>query len=135
VTLIPELSVTDRGATLAFWRDLVGFEVLYERPEEGFAMLALGTAQVMIDQLGLGRDFDEGFERPFGRGLNLQIEVPALAPILDRLREAGVALRLPPEERWYRAGAEEWGQRQAVVADPDGYLLRLFEPLGVRPAA
>jgi hypothetical protein len=38
------------------------------------------------------------------------------------------------EERWYRAGEIENGQRQFVVADPDGYLLRFFSDLGQRPA-
>ena len=36
-TLVPELTVSDLGRSLAFWRDLVGFGVLYDRPEEGFA--------------------------------------------------------------------------------------------------
>lgn len=91
----------------------------------------------MIDQIGVGRDFDipaAPRERPFGRGVNLQTEVAALGPILDRLRAADVALFLGPEERWYRSGDREFGQRQIIVADPDGYLLRLFEPLGERPA-
>ena len=40
------------------------------------------------------------------------------------------ALTLPLEERWYRAGAGQIGQRQFVVADPDGYLLRFVRLLG-----
>ena len=30
------------------------------------------------------------------------------------------------EESWYRRGSEENGNRQFVVADPDGYLLRFY---------
>jgi hypothetical protein len=37
------------------------------------------------------------------------------------------------ETRWYRIGRIERGNRQFVVADPDGYLLRFFEDLGERP--
>lgn len=37
------------------------------------------------------------------------------------------------EERWYRVNEQETGNRQFVVADPDGYLLRFFEDLGLRP--
>jgi catechol 2,3-dioxygenase-like lactoylglutathione lyase family enzyme len=134
--LVPELLVSDWHESLRFYCDLLGFSVLYDRPEEGFAFLALGGARLMIDQIGVGRDFDipgAPRERPFGRGVNLQTEVVALDPILDRLRAAGVALFLGPEERWYRSGDKELGQRQIIVADPDGYLLRLFEPLGERP--
>jgi hypothetical protein len=63
----------------------------------------------------------------------MQIEVPALAPILERLAAAGWPLFMAPEEKWYRSGAVESGQRQILVQDPDGYLLRLAEGLGVRP--
>ncbi len=71
---------------------------------------------------------------PLGRGLNLQIEVDAVAPMLIALGGAGWPLFLPLEERWYRRDHEELGNRQFVVADPDGYLLRFFEGLGSRPA-
>ena len=126
--LVPELAVTDWRASLDFYCRLLGFSVAYDRPEEGFAFLAIGSAQLMIDQIGVGRDVDNApREHPFGRGFNLQVEVPALDPILDRLHEAGVTLFLEPEERWHRSGQRELGQRQFIVADPDGYLLRLCE--------
>ncbi len=134
--LVPEFSVSDWRASVGFYCRLLGFSVAYDRPEQGFAFLSLGEAQLMLDQIGLGRDSDNmPRERPFGLGLNVQIKVDALVPILSRLHEAGVPLFLAPEERWYRSGQQEFGQCQFVVADPDGYLLRLFEPLGARPAA
>ncbi|WFN95188.1 hypothetical protein [Gordonia sihwensis] len=40
-SLVPELAVIDCSVSVRFWRDLLGFEVLYDRPEEGFAYLAL----------------------------------------------------------------------------------------------
>lgn len=136
--LVPELGVSDWRTSRAFYCDLIGFEVAYERPEEGFSYLVLGEAQLMIDQIGIGRTFeieDAPIERPFGRGLNLQILVPDVLTILDCLSKAGVALYLPLEEKWYRRDDHEVGNRQFVVADPDGYLLRLFEDLGRRDLA
>lgn len=136
--LVPELSATDWRKSRDFYCDLIGFSVVYDRPEEGFVYLALGQAQIMLDQIGIGRDFhqiDAAPAYPFGRGLNLQILVPALAPILERLDEANIPLHLPLEEKWYRRGDIEVGNRQFIVADPDGYLLRLFEDLGERPLA
>ena len=133
--MIPELSVSDWRASRDFYCDLIGFSVRYDRPEEGFAFLTLGQAQLMIDQIGIGRDFDmpgAPRERPFGRGINLQIRVPALEPILAKLQLAGIPLYLEPEEKWYRRDDLEVGNRQFIVADPDGYLLRLFEDLGER---
>ncbi|NBB49060.1 VOC family protein [Rhizobium sp. CRIBSB] len=135
--LVPELAVSDWQTSRAFYCNLVGFEVAYERPEEGFSFLTLGDAQLMIDQIGIGRTFgtkDAPLERPFGRGLNLQILVPAASIIVDRLAAAGVTLYLPLEEKWYRRDDYDVGNRQFVVADPDGYLLRLFEDLGKRRA-
>jgi catechol 2,3-dioxygenase-like lactoylglutathione lyase family enzyme len=133
--LVPELSVRDCAASLRFYRDVLGFALRYQRPEEGFAYLALGEAELMLDQIGLGRDFDPGLAAegpPFGRGLNLQIRVASLAPLLAGLRRHGVTLLLGPEERWYRRDDVEAGQRQLVVADPDGYLLRFCEDIGTR---
>lgn len=134
--LVPELAVSDCAASLRFYRDLLGFSVRYARPEEGFAYLEREGAELMLDQIGLGRTFDGGHGpevRPFGRGVNLQIAVSAVAPLLQALEGAGIALLLPLEERWYRRGAEEVGNRQFIVADPDGYLLRFAEDLGARP--
>ncbi|GAA3854869.1 VOC family protein [Celeribacter arenosi] len=135
--LIPEFAVTDWRASRAFYCDLIGFSVDYERPEDGFSMLQLGSARLMIDQIGVGRTFGDGHlpdAYPFGRGLNVQIEVPDVDVILARLESAGRDLYLPLEDRWYRNDETELGNRQFVVADPDGYLLRLFQHIGVRPA-
>jgi len=35
--LVPEFLVTDIEKSLRFWRDLCGFTVLFDRPDEGFA--------------------------------------------------------------------------------------------------
>ena len=136
--LVPEFAVSDWLKSRRFYCDLIGFSVRYERPEEGFCYLELGDAGLMIDQIGIGRTFSiDGapLEKPFGRGLNLQIRVTDVTAILKRLAEAGVDLYLPLEEKWYRRDDIEVGNRQFVVADPDGYLLRLFEDLGQRAAA
>lgn len=136
--LVPELAVSDWRRSKAFYCTILGFGCIHERPEEGFCHLRLGAAELMLDQIGCGRDFDGGHlpeAPPFGRGVNLQIRVPAIAPLLGALARAGHPLFLPEEERWYRTGTEEAGNRQFVVADPDGYLLRFFEDLGCRRAA
>lgn len=132
--LVPELAVTDWLKSRAFYVDLIGFEILYERPEEGFAFLTLGTAQLMIDQIGTGRTFDDEIPLvpPLGRGLNLQLRVPDVSAIVARLHRAGHPLALPVEETWYRRDDHEVGNRQCLVADPDGYLLRPFQDLGIR---
>ena len=135
MAIIPELSVRNWRVSRAFYVDVLGFTVAYDRPEEGFVFLEHEGAALMIDQIGLGRDFDGGHlprAYPFGQGVNFQIEVSALVPILERLDAIRHPLLVGPEEKWYRKGDVALGQRQIVVADPDGYLLRLFEHLGSR---
>ena len=127
----------DLEASLRFWRDLIGFPVAFDRPEERFAYLNLDGAQIMLEQRNPEeRQWLTGpLAAPLGRGVNFQIEVQAIQPILDRLAGAAWPLFMAPEEAWYRTGKTEAGQRQFLVQDPDGYLLRLFEDLGERPHA
>jgi catechol 2,3-dioxygenase-like lactoylglutathione lyase family enzyme len=134
--LIPELVVRDWQRSRDFYCDILGFTCRYARPEEGFAFLALGEAELMIDQIDLGRTFDNGHapqDPPFGRGVNLQIRVDILDPLLSSISAAGWPLFLAVEDKWYRRDTHLLGNRQFVVADPDGYLLRFFQDLGTRP--
>ena len=131
--LVPELLVSDHGISRDFYVRVIGFGVRYERPEEKFSYLDLDGAALMIEQ---ETDFwaTAPREKPYGRGINLQIEVDAIEPILTRLADAGIALFRPVEEAWYRSGETYRGNRQFLVQDPDGYLLRMFEDLGERAA-
>ena len=52
--LIPELVVSDLEASLLFYRDRLGFTVLYDRSEERFAMLDKEGAQIMLEEKGEG---------------------------------------------------------------------------------
>ena len=134
-TLIPELAVTDCAVSLKFYCSILGFSIAYQRLEEGFAFLEYGEAQLMIDQINKGRTFKNSnvsIERPFGRGINLQIKVPAVTVLFEQLHTAGITLYLSLEEKWHRYADKELRQRQFIVADPDGYLLRFYENLGVR---
>jgi catechol 2,3-dioxygenase-like lactoylglutathione lyase family enzyme len=132
--LVPELSVSSFEKSLDFYTRILGFSVAYDRPEEGFAFLVLGEAQLMIDQIGDGRTWQTAaLDYPLGRGVNFEIEVDSIDPLLTRLSENNVPLFMQPEEKWYRVGDQESGNRQFLVQDPDGYLLRFTEDLGQRP--
>ncbi|WP_339560221.1 VOC family protein [Pseudomonas sp. EA_65y_Pfl1_P113] len=134
--LVPELMVTDLESSLAFWVSCLGFEVVYQRPEDGFAYLDLNGAQVMLEQAApdAGQWLTAPLSKPFGRGINLQIDVVAVAAIIQKLGQAGFPLFRACKDTWYRANNVEVGQREFIVQDPDGYLVRLVERLGERPA-
>ena len=128
--LVPELLITNLATSLNFWVTLCGFEVLYDRPEEGFAYLHLGTAHIMLDQIGMGRDWlPATLERPMGRGVNFQVSVPEITSVIERLESAGWPLFLAPETKWYRTGGSDAGVSQFLVQDPDGYLVRFSSRL------
>ncbi len=135
--VVPELDVADLARSLSFYVDILGFSVRIERPEEQFAYLTRGPVHLMLEQAdGPGRRFRTApLEYPFGRGMNLQIEVPDVDQLHVQALRAGAAIHIPLEERWYRRGDDEAGHRQFVVIDPDGYLLRFFTSLGRRQAA
>jgi catechol 2,3-dioxygenase-like lactoylglutathione lyase family enzyme len=131
--LVPELICSDIERSLRFYTDVLGFSVLYSRPEERFAYLDLDGAQVMIEQ-SIGRRFLAGeLEHPYGRGINLQIEVSAVEPLYAVVQTSGAPIYLPLEDTWYRREDVLLGSHQFIVQDPDGYLLRFFEDLGRRP--
>ena len=133
--LVPELDVSDLERSLRIYTEVFGFVCHAQRPEERFAYLCRGPVHLMIEEAaGPGRRFNDApLDHPFGRGINLQIAVPDVDELWDAVQHAGLPVRIPIEERWYRQNEIEIGLRQFVVADPDGYLLRFVTALGERP--
>jgi catechol 2,3-dioxygenase-like lactoylglutathione lyase family enzyme len=126
--LVPELAVLDLATSLRFWCDLLGFEIAYQRPENGFVYLEREGAQVMLELSHGGWDTSE-LVRPLGRGVNFMIYVKQLDPLLDALAAAELPLFRRPKESRYRMGEREIVQREFLVQDPDGYLLRFAQKL------
>lgn len=146
--LVPELDVVDLARSLRFYVGVLGFRVLFERPAERFAYLERDGAELMVQEAaGPGRRFRTApLEAPYGRGINFQLRVTDVDALQTRAIEACAEIVVPMEERWYRVdvaqpggrwrsvGTIEVGNRQFVVADPDGYLWRPFQDLGERRA-
>jgi catechol 2,3-dioxygenase-like lactoylglutathione lyase family enzyme len=67
--MVSELHVTDLDASLAFWKDIIGFEIAYQRPEERFVYLEHPEGQqIMLCQRH--RRFETGpMQWPFGQGV------------------------------------------------------------------
>ena len=59
---------------------MLGFRILWERPEEGFAYLEREGAELMLDEPGTRPWLAGPLEHPYGRGASLQIEVSYQAP-------------------------------------------------------
>ncbi|HEX6445013.1 MAG TPA: VOC family protein [Streptosporangiales bacterium] len=132
--LVPELICTDIAASMAFYR-LLGFGVAYERPEERFAYLVRDGAEIMLEQPHRhDRLYPRAdLEHPYGRGINLTVEVDDVDRLHDAVVTAGHRVYLPLEDRWYDRTTDAVGVRQFAVQDPDGYLLRISQRIGTRP--
>lgn len=126
--LIPELSVRDLDRSKGFYVDLLGFRVEYGRAEDKFLFLSLGEAQIMLEEVN-GHWETGVLDYPLGRGVNFQISVDDLEPILCRLKQACVPLFREPRVSSYRVGDEFVREREFLVQDPDGYLLRFSQEM------
>jgi catechol 2,3-dioxygenase-like lactoylglutathione lyase family enzyme len=133
--LVPELVCSNLSASLSFYVGVLGFRVLYDRPENGFAFLEREGAELMLDEKSPGSWLTGEMAQPFGRGINLQIEVSDVATLRNTVRAAPIEVYRETEDAWYRAGDGYTGNRQFILQDPDGYLLRFFEDLGRREVA
>ena len=130
--LVPELIVTDLEKSYYFWVNILGFSVKYQRTEEKFIYLELNGVQFMLEELQGDQWVTGELNYPLGRGINFQLEVKQLDDILNRLHKAQWSIFSGLEERWYRAENVEHGQKQFLVQDPDGYLLRIIAVIGDR---
>ena len=134
--LVPELLVKELGESLHFYRDIIGFKVEFERQEDRFAYLSFYGSDLMIEEV-TGEESKSAWviqplDYPRGRGLNISIDCPDIDTLAGRLSAAEIPLRKPIEECWYRGNDILYGQRNFLVQDPDGFLLRFAEKLGTK---
>lgn len=133
--LVPELYCSDIQKSLNFYCNTLGFTIVYDRPEAKFAYIQREGVQLMIEELTENdRKWLSGpLEKPFGRGINLQMVTSSIDSLYETLRRYGIPLFMDIEEKWYRRANDTVGNRQFVVQDPDGYLLRFSQTVGTKP--
>ena len=71
-------------------------------------------------------------DRPYGRGVMLQVYVVSIEPVQQSLGAAGWQLYAGPRDIWREVGDRSAGQREIFVQDPDGYLIMVAHELGER---
>lgn len=128
--IIPELSVTNLKNSLEFYKT-IGFRIEYERPENKFVFLSMGEIQFMLQEISNDDKWDVGqLSYPFGNGINFQLEVENVDKIYNCLKENNYKIAFEMEENWYRQDNKLLGNKEFLVQDPDGYLIRFSEDLG-----
>ncbi|MEW2416343.1 VOC family protein [Streptomyces sp. NPDC046866] len=119
------LVVSDMAASLAFYRRL-GLDVPADADGQPHVEAALpGGLRIAWDTEAVVRSFDPSWSRPEGGGrqeLAFLCDSPAEVDALyAELTQAGYRGHLEPWDAF-------WGQRYAVVLDPDGCGVSLFAP-------
>ncbi|MEW1720121.1 VOC family protein [Streptomyces sp. NPDC093109] len=118
------LIVADMAASLAFYR-LLGLDLPAEADTAPHAEATLpGGLRVLFDTEETVRSYDPGWTRPAGGGGRIGLAFLCAGPAeVDATHHALVAAG-------YRSHLEPWdavwGQRYAVVLDPDGCEVSLF---------
>lgn len=126
--LIPELSVIDIEVTKDFYMQILDFKLEYERVEEKFIFLSYGEAQIMFEQIN-GHWETGKLNYPFGRGINFQITTDDIELLFNRLISNGYKLFREPYEASYRENEFLYNEKEFLVQDPDGYLLRFSQEI------
>ena len=124
--LIPELSVTDINKTREFYVDVLGFKICYERPEDKFIFVEKDGNQIMLEQINDNWNVGK-MEYPFGRGINFEMTISDVDAVYERIEKAGIKVFMKMEVKDYECGNETVHQKQFLVQDPDGYLLRFVD--------
>jgi catechol 2,3-dioxygenase-like lactoylglutathione lyase family enzyme len=128
-SLIPELTISDLARSINFYVKILGFKKEYERKESNFVFLSFQGSQIMLEEVndnwGVGK-----LEKPFGRGINFQMDVKDIRPLIAVLKKNKYKLFRQPQDNWYRKGTQLLGNREFLVQDPDGYLLRFSQDIG-----
>ncbi len=114
--------VGDLGAAVAFYCQQLGFEEELRSPP-AFAMLYGGGLRLLLSVPGLhgaGRPLPDGTVPESGGSNRISLQVSDLAAAVQRLREAGVRIRADV--------SPGIAVRQALIEDPAGNLIELYEP-------
>jgi catechol 2,3-dioxygenase-like lactoylglutathione lyase family enzyme len=117
----PLLNVQDVSRSLAFWQDLLGFEVVETYDWEGrlaWARLQNGPVGLMLN--GRGGDPARRLARDRYTDAVLCFSVNDVHALVKRLRTGGIAAEDPE--------AQEYGLDEVVIRDPDGYELAFSSP-------
>lgn len=120
------LIVNDMERAAAFYR-LLGVD-LQPEPGRPYAEATLpGGIRLSLNHIDMARQIhDEGWVEPRGQRIGLAWHCETAAGVDEmhgKLIEAGYKSEKAPWDAF-------WGQRYAIVLDPDGNAVELFAPLG-----
>ena len=120
--LIPELSVTNINKSKQFYTS-IGFKIMYERIQDKFCFLELEGNQIMIQEENNVWNVGE-MEYPFGRGINISMTVKNVEKLYNNLKNQKIKIFQELEINNYKVNEKIYEDKEFLIQDPDGYLLR-----------
>ena len=121
--VMPSITVSDLGASIAWYRDVMGFVVAREIEHEGQrvgAMISAGSVQFMLGQ----DDFAKGRDRQKGIGFRLYcVSEQDIDELAAGIKARGGTLDQEPTD-------QPWGARDLAVSDPDGFKITISSGTG-----
>ncbi len=121
--VMPAITVNDLGASIAWYRDVMGFVVAREIEHEGQrvgAMISAGSVQFMLGQ----DDFAKGRDRQKGIGFRLYcVSEQDIDELAAGIKARGGTLDQEPTD-------QPWGARDLAVSDPDGFKITISSGTG-----
>lgn len=125
---MPALTVSDLEASIAFYRDILGFIVSDSIEHDGEVVGASIKAGVV--EFLLGRDdFEKGRDRLKGLGFRLYCVT------YQDVDEAAKNIVARGGELDHEPVDQPWGTRDFAVTDPDGFKISISTPMPSQPAS
>jgi len=122
-SLVPSLTVNDLQASIAWYRDILGFIVAEEYKQDDQVMgvrLQAGTVNFLLTQ----DDFAKGRDRQKGVGLRFFcMTAQDIDQLAATVRERGGQLTQEPTD-------QPWGARDFAVVDPNGFNISISTEMG-----
>ena len=121
--LTPNLIVSNVERSLAFYRDVLGFQVGATVPDGApyvFASVQSGGIEIFLNAPEPAVSEYPAFkDRPIGGTLTLFIEVTNIEQAYESLKSR-LTIVMPLEKKWY-------GVTEFAFTDPDGYVITFAE--------
>jgi uncharacterized glyoxalase superfamily protein PhnB len=125
-SLTPNLVVRDVQASVAFYRDVLGFTLAMSVPDQPpyvFAGVQQGPVQIFFnDPAAAAEELPDLLNRPIGGTLTLYILVSGIDDLFARVAPRAPVV-MPMKTQFY-------GMREFAIADPDGWVITFAERQG-----
>jgi lactoylglutathione lyase len=121
ISATPNLLVADVSASLMFYRDVLGFELVRSVPDEApfiFVWLKRGGVELFLNDVKTASDSIKLDLRAGGTS-TLYVDVSDVKSLLDQLTGHAKVV-MPLTDQFY-------GMREFAILDPDGYLVTFAE--------